>query len=227
MATGGGVNMTTLSFWTGIFITVAVTLLTIEGSEAFAWCAVKLIHRAAQRMPSSELRERYDEEWLAELAAYDGLKIVKFLKAVSIWWHGRQLEQALEGAPVGYLRYAVSIKASMGLISSEFAYSLVESTPDKTFRQAAYATAVGAYMFPGLLMGAEFVQISDKKFGIYIPYRGLLLVIHKYPIRWTIVVFHDILLVRGGISLREVSSAHRSALRGLRHAWTEPPISES
>lgn len=220
--------MTTLSFWVGILITVAVTLVTIEGSEAFAWFAVKLIHRAARQMPSPELRERYDEEWLAELAAYDGLKIAKFIKALSIWWHGRQMENALADAP-SYREYFLNFRIAVGLISTEMTEVLAEAGPKRPFTHVVFAVTAGAYATPALLMGGELRRTSEGHLVVDVPYHGLLLMIHRYPIRWMTIILHDIFLARNGTSLREIIICHRHTLRELRQVrvyenGTRPPL---
>lgn len=212
--------MMTLGFWTGVFLTVVVTLLTIEGSEAFAWFAVKLIHRSAHRMPSHELQERYDEEWLAELAAYDGLKIAKFLKALSIWWHSRQVERASEGAP-SYRDYFRGFRAGIRFMSPNMIKKLLEDTPEEDFAHAAFFVAAGAYLFPGLMMDGDLERISETGVMVGIPYRGLMQIIHKYPIRCIIVMLYDMLLARGRTPLREIVACHRRIWRQLPGVWIE------
>ena len=59
--------------------------LIAELLDISAWVAPKIIHKAAARISNRELRERYEEEWLAELSSFDGLKLVKLLKAIGIW----------------------------------------------------------------------------------------------------------------------------------------------
>jgi hypothetical protein len=50
----------------------AVGLILTEVVDLGAWIAPKIVRSASSRMPTQELRERYYEEWLAELNAFDG-----------------------------------------------------------------------------------------------------------------------------------------------------------
>ncbi len=61
------------------FGAIAAELLDIS-----AWVAPRMVRLAAKRLPTEELSQRYEEEWLAELHHYNGLKLIKLAKAASL-----------------------------------------------------------------------------------------------------------------------------------------------
>jgi hypothetical protein len=73
------------AFWLAAAAAALVGLVLAEVVDLAAWLSPKIVRAAASRMPTSDLRERYGEEWLAELSAFDGLKLIKLGKAISLW----------------------------------------------------------------------------------------------------------------------------------------------
>ena len=69
----------------GAFAAAVVAVVLAELADVGAWFAPKIVRSASKKMPTPELRERYREEWLAELSAFDGLKLIKLSKALSLW----------------------------------------------------------------------------------------------------------------------------------------------
>ncbi|MBG0819859.1 hypothetical protein HS048_03745 [Planomonospora sp. ID91781] len=80
-----GTRMMGPEFWIGIFGGALFGGITAELLDVSAWLAPRIIRKAAARFSDADLRSRYEEEWLAELATFDGLKLVKLFKAISIW----------------------------------------------------------------------------------------------------------------------------------------------
>ncbi|GID98307.1 hypothetical protein ACFQFC_15640 [Amorphoplanes digitatis] len=55
-----------------------------EFLDISAWLAPRIVRRAARNFSSPELSARYEEEWLSELAHYDGLKMIKLVKSIAL-----------------------------------------------------------------------------------------------------------------------------------------------
>jgi lipopolysaccharide/colanic/teichoic acid biosynthesis glycosyltransferase len=66
-----------------IVVGLALNLVVAEFFDWTPWIAGRLIRRAAQRLPS-EVRSRYQDEWLAELDALPGRRISPLVFAVRI-----------------------------------------------------------------------------------------------------------------------------------------------
>jgi len=80
-----------------IFLIVLCYLLNATADEAKEWLphlARRLLKDAAARQPRS-VRDRLEEEWLAEMAAIPG-KLSPLLYACSIWWRSRKDQIGLQ-----------------------------------------------------------------------------------------------------------------------------------
>lgn len=82
---------------TWLLVALAVALVNFVLGEIFnlfPLLAIKVIRAAARRLPPSA-RRRYEDEWLAELDALTGLRLIKLLWALSVfrgsWALSRQL----------------------------------------------------------------------------------------------------------------------------------------
>lgn len=79
--------------WGSLLAGAVVGSTIAELLDLGAWCSTRLIKHAARRMPTDELRERYEMEWLAELASLDGLRLIKLFKAISIWVNAERVRR--------------------------------------------------------------------------------------------------------------------------------------
>ncbi|WP_433536528.1 hypothetical protein ACQPZK_01290 [Micromonospora sp. CA-249363] len=83
------------AFWAGIALGAIASLVVAELLDLSAWASPKVIRAAARRLPEGDV-SRYEEEWMAELQHFDGLKLVKLMKALSIWRGSFALERSLQ-----------------------------------------------------------------------------------------------------------------------------------
>lgn len=92
--------------WVAAAVVVAVIHLVL--AEVFDWfpaLARHLIRRAAHRLPAAK-RDRYAEEWLAELAALPGQRVSALVFSARILVRARSTARALgEPIPGGVLAY--------------------------------------------------------------------------------------------------------------------------
>jgi hypothetical protein len=95
-------------FWCGIVIGALVSVLTDELLDLSAWVSPKMVRLAARRLPADK-RDRYEEEWLAELASLEGLKLIKLIKALSIFRGTFALGRALDVNAVFLTRYILRL----------------------------------------------------------------------------------------------------------------------
>lgn len=91
--------MSAAAFWLAAGAAAVIGLLLNEAVDLGAWIAPKIVQSASSRMPTRELRERYREEWLAELNAFDGLKLIKLGKAISLWAGSWRVARVLRSQP--------------------------------------------------------------------------------------------------------------------------------
>jgi lipopolysaccharide/colanic/teichoic acid biosynthesis glycosyltransferase len=86
---------------TWLFLTLAVALLNLLLAELFDWfhwIGERVLARAARRLPQRD-RERWENEWLAELDALPGKHLSHLLWATGIWLRAPSLSRALEQRP--------------------------------------------------------------------------------------------------------------------------------
>ncbi len=72
--------------------TALLAMILADVHESFAWIAGKIVRRAARRLPA-HLREVREEEWLAELQAFEGMRLVKLLWALQYLWAARKIRR--------------------------------------------------------------------------------------------------------------------------------------
>lgn len=94
--------MSGAAFWVGAVVSAFLGLLLAEAADAGAWISPRLIRWAAKRLPTADSRDRYCEEWLAELHALDGLKLIKLGKATSLWLNSWRIRNVLR-SEIGYV----------------------------------------------------------------------------------------------------------------------------
>jgi hypothetical protein len=104
------------AFWAAAAAGAVASLVVGELVDVSAWIAPKIIRSASARMPTPDLQERYREEWLAELSAFDGLKLVKLVKAISLWVTNRSV---LCGTSQRHSRYVRTIPNAGGRASRD------------------------------------------------------------------------------------------------------------
>jgi hypothetical protein len=94
---------------------------------------VRIVRNAARRLPGDATRERYAEEWAAELAAFDGLKLIKLGKALGIWWGAWKMRLTVAPTPVITVRsyWPAFMEALPGFASKAFEreWPATESAP--------------------------------------------------------------------------------------------------
>jgi len=178
-----------------------------------------ILRYAARRLDPDQRITVYEEVWLPDLAYF--LKGDE-ARPVTRLIHGTRfalgiLMTALRMSTPSFSGYGRGLVSSFRVTAS-VAKGMGISDQNKVL--LILDVALAAYIIPGTLMGAELVHMPGNKHGIYLPHHGPLLAIHKYPIRWIIVVFLDVLLIRIGCSLRETVRAHRDTARELRDVWT-------
>lgn len=108
--------------WIEVGLGVATSLMIAELLDLAAWVSPRIVRNAARRLPGDATRERYAEEWAAELAALDGLKLIKLGKALGIWWGAWQMRLTVAPTPVITVRSYCSafLKALPGFASKAF-----------------------------------------------------------------------------------------------------------
>ncbi|GGS74284.1 hypothetical protein GCM10010156_36530 [Planobispora rosea] len=132
-------------FWLGIFGGALLGGITAELLDVSAWLAPRIIHRAAVKLPQEELRSRYEDEWLAELASLDGLKLIKLIKSISIWLGSRRM--ALEYGAVTARAFAANLWAIQKSKETAGVKAIREGIQDvaKSIYMIAMAQVVAAF----------------------------------------------------------------------------------
>ncbi len=87
---------------------VIVPLLVDEFADWMPWTARQLVTRAARRLPPSG-RDRYEEEWLAEMATLPGGKLNQIRFGFAIFWGSFSLKKALNEAPMQELMQSLHL----------------------------------------------------------------------------------------------------------------------
>jgi hypothetical protein len=75
-----------------------VPLLQKDLEEGVPWFAAWLVRRAAQKLPATH-RERFEQEWLAELSAIPGVMVFKLRFALSVSVRARSMRRAIQSIP--------------------------------------------------------------------------------------------------------------------------------
>lgn len=83
-----------LSILGAVFLATTYALVTDEARAWLPHIARWLVRSAARRVPGEE-RVRYEEEWLAELAAWSDRPLSAVLRAAHIRWHARAMRACL------------------------------------------------------------------------------------------------------------------------------------
>jgi lipopolysaccharide/colanic/teichoic acid biosynthesis glycosyltransferase len=103
---------------TAVLVTIALTILGLIVNDLWAWlpwCAKRLIHRAARFLPF-EGRDRYEEEWLAELDALPAKGITSVLFALRVLAKAPQTGRVMRGsyeAPARRRAFELSMSAAL------------------------------------------------------------------------------------------------------------------
>jgi hypothetical protein len=85
--------------WLGAFFAaVILPLLLSEFTEWCPWLAERLVRRAATRLPG-EARARWEEEWLADLNAWEGRKLSILVRGLWIFLRAPSWGRVLQGLP--------------------------------------------------------------------------------------------------------------------------------
>lgn len=127
------------TFWLGLLAGALLGGVVAELLDVSAWIAPRVIRRAAARITNIELRKRYEEEWLAELCAYDGLKLTKLAKAVGIWFSSQQVAIQVLDTPYVRLRDAINSILLTGVSLRKLRKDL--ALPHETRMQIAFIAA--------------------------------------------------------------------------------------
>lgn len=216
--------MNSTAFWIGALAAAVIGLILTEITDLGAWIAPKIVQSAATRMPTSELNDRYREEWLAELSAFDGLKLIKLGKAVSLWLGSWRVARVLRSQPdtIGlhiYLKKLLS--AYIWAAKCTWKGLDLSTLPDVTLIIFA-----GNLMFGP--MGGQINVIIGK--AVASPGGGSTIDVTisckaettksverltKLSI-FTTVVFYDLYLLRKRTSLKKIVRCHWKAWRHLR-----------
>jgi lipopolysaccharide/colanic/teichoic acid biosynthesis glycosyltransferase len=97
---------------------VVATLHSILTQEVRSWMphiARGLVRSAARRLREGE-RERYQDEWLAELEAWSDRPASSIFKAASIRWHARSMRTSLDGDTSASDKVALAVKHQIDLV---------------------------------------------------------------------------------------------------------------
>jgi hypothetical protein len=201
--------------------------------DAGAWMAPKIIKRASSRMPTPELQARYREEWLAELDALDGLKLIKLAKAIGLWANSWRIGRAWQSDPSAALTPTVR-RLIRGIASAAVVAWTGEQRADPSARVETEGPGVSR------LFNARFVLLcfllvtvpankatdlvlsfpDGSKFNVAIsPGAGCP---SKYA-AWLIpltrmlaVIFYDIYLLRRGTPLMSIPRYHSEAYKSYQ-----------
>jgi hypothetical protein len=121
-------NRVSAVFWAGIVLGFIASVVAAELVDFGSWCAPRIVDAAARRMTDPELVKRYQEEWKAELAAYDGLKLIKLGKALSILFFAARIQREMGGERLTLTDYLATMAR---LIRSEMS-RVVEAGPGQS-----------------------------------------------------------------------------------------------
>ncbi|MEU6038327.1 hypothetical protein ABZ801_23235 [Actinomadura sp. NPDC047616] len=198
------------AFWLGILLGAVASLIVAELADVSAWIAPKIVRRAGKSV-SVEFRDRYVEEWAAELQAYDGLKLIKLSKAIHIWMNRRKLRMVLEGSSQRLPEYLRTIWIARKMVAPfdflrAYAKGVGDPLPELLCSVYFHHTFLP---FSGLidLQGGPHL-FRDNSIRIKPPVRGYILWIHDYPVRWCYQVRLFVLLCRCEPSIRGILRAY-------------------
>jgi lipopolysaccharide/colanic/teichoic acid biosynthesis glycosyltransferase len=105
--------------WLLLLITSAtVNFLVLELFDWLPWLARRLVRRAVRKLPS-DVKDRYLDEWLAELDALPGRGVSKFLWAIQILIGASRVSDEILGHSRGKLGgVAFAVKRTIDCVSS-------------------------------------------------------------------------------------------------------------
>lgn len=97
----------------GFFVLVVLPLLLSEFTDWCPWFARRLVQRAVRRLPEGS-RARWEEEWLGDLAAFEGRRLSILVRGLWIYFRAPSWGRMLQGLPpishvlVGRLKHIMS-----------------------------------------------------------------------------------------------------------------------
>jgi hypothetical protein len=101
--------------WLGsILAAVIVPLLLSEFTDWCPWFARRLVGRAVRRLPEAS-RDRWEEEWLGDLAAFEGRRLSILARGLWIYLRAPSWGRMLQGRPPLLSVLISRIKALAGL----------------------------------------------------------------------------------------------------------------
>lgn len=202
-------------FWVGLFGGAALGGIVAELLDVSAWFAPRIIRRAAAKMPTTELRERYEEEWLAELSTVEGLKLVKLAVAIGIWVNGHKTASALQPGISITLRDVVRLTFRLWRRRRGFAHG----APRFMYIQAMLLVSEGLADIAGMPRRHEQFISTDDSFNHFelvcrYPHKGSF----WYRLLYRRLVQSMITIIWTAIVSKEMKSK-RKLIRHLAYAW--------
>jgi hypothetical protein len=195
-------------FWVGLIIGAMVSLATAEMADISAWMAPRVVHRAVKRLPAA-YRERYEEEWNAELSCYDGLKLIRLYKSIQIWLTARTLGRCLsDGQSLSFAQYLRNLKAARMFFMptpSEFK-SFAARVPDTAERRA-----VVCLFSAHIVVLAQWANVrpngSNIEIRFQIPRKYIWM--HTRITSRAFALCYVVAMKRAGCSFRQTRTAYR------------------
>lgn len=220
--------MSTVVFWLAAAPAALIGILLTEVVDLGAWIAPRIVRAASARMPTLELRARYLEEWLAELSAFDGLKLIKLGKAISLWtssWSVAKIFRSELGT-VGVRVYACRV-----LSSCIWATKVIwegKSLAKHDHPDVAFIPFVNRFIL-GPICGDVNLEVGE---AVSRPEGGFIIQVNMTveaevtdPVAWMdkftspiAIAFYDLHLLRRHVSFREVLRNHRRQLSQLKES---------
>jgi hypothetical protein len=85
--------------WLGpVFVAVILPLLLSEFTDWCPWFAKRLVRRAVRRLPE-DARARWEEEWLGDLASFEGRRLSILVRGLWIYFRAPSWGRMLQGLP--------------------------------------------------------------------------------------------------------------------------------
>jgi len=111
MTVSGGVLIALGGLFFVVVGAVAKSLLTEEARAWLPYLSQRFIRSAARHLPDED-RDRYEEEWLAEVAAWSDRPLSALARAAHIRWNAREMRASLDDVRQGGLH----IKRAMDVL---------------------------------------------------------------------------------------------------------------
>jgi hypothetical protein len=92
----GGGDMGVIWAIGGVLLSVLLAVVVAEARDYAGWVAPRIVGQAVKRLPE-QLRATRQEEWVAEIAARDGLKIFRLTLAIGIYVSSVRVARAHRG----------------------------------------------------------------------------------------------------------------------------------